>query len=42
MRETSAEIMQEAAVVLRVDSGRIVAIDYYLDQDQARRDAGLA
>lgn len=41
MRESSAEITQEAAAVLRVDSGRLVAIDYYLDQAQARRDAGL-
>jgi SnoaL-like protein len=36
-----AEVTQPGAAYFRIRDGRIVAIDFYVDQDQARRDAGL-
>jgi ketosteroid isomerase-like protein len=41
MRGTGAEVPQEVAALCRVEDGRIVAVGFYLDQSQARRDAGL-
>lgn len=41
MRGTGAELPQEVAVLCRVEEGRIVEVGFYLDQKQARRDAGL-
>jgi ketosteroid isomerase-like protein len=41
MRGTGAELPQEVATLCRVEDGRIVEVDFYLDQAQARRDAGL-
>ena len=35
------ELSQEAASVARVEGERIVAMDFYMDRDQARRDAGV-
>jgi SnoaL-like domain len=37
-----AEITQPAAAIFRVRAGQIVAMDFYMDRQQARRDAGLA
>jgi ketosteroid isomerase-like protein len=37
-----AEISHPGAALFRVRAGRIVAMDFYMDRDQARRDAGLA
>jgi ketosteroid isomerase-like protein len=42
MRGTGAELPQEVAVLCRVEDGLIIQVGYYLDQAQARRDAGLA
>jgi ketosteroid isomerase-like protein len=42
MRGTGAKLPQEVAALSRVKDGRIVEVGYYLDQAQARRDAGLA
>jgi ketosteroid isomerase-like protein len=41
MRGTGTEVPQEVAMLCRVEEGRIVAIGFYLDQDQARREAGI-
>ncbi|MEK6251143.1 MAG: nuclear transport factor 2 family protein [Actinomycetota bacterium] len=41
MRGTEAEVPQEVAALCRVERNRIVEIGFYLDQGQARRDAGL-
>jgi len=41
-RGSGAEVPQEVATLGRVEEGQIVAIAFYLDQEQARRDAGLA
>ncbi len=41
MRGTGAELPQEVAALSQVEDGRIVSIGFYLDQKQARRDAGL-
>jgi ketosteroid isomerase-like protein len=41
MQGTGAEVPQEVAALSRIEDGRIVAVGYYLDQSQARRDAGL-
>jgi ketosteroid isomerase-like protein len=41
MRGTGAELPQEVASLSRIEDGRIVEVGFYLDQDQARRDAGL-
>jgi hypothetical protein len=41
MRGTGAEVPQEVALFCHVDGGRLDSIGFYLDQDQARRDAGL-
>src|SRR2546423_242845 len=41
MRDSGIEIPQEGAALHRVEGGKIAAISFYLDQDQARRDAGL-
>jgi hypothetical protein len=37
-----AEVTQLGAAHIRVRDEKIVAVDFYVDQDQARRDAGLA
>jgi ketosteroid isomerase-like protein len=42
MRGAGAELPQEVAALCQVEEGRIVAVGFYLDQAQARRDAGLA
>jgi ketosteroid isomerase-like protein len=42
MRGTGAEVPQSAASLFFVEDGRIAGINFYLDQAQARRDAGLA
>jgi ketosteroid isomerase-like protein len=42
LRGTGAELPQEVAQLCRVVDGRIAAVGFYLDQGQARRDAGLA
>lgn len=42
MRGTGAELPQEVAQLCRVVDGRITEVGFYLDQQQARRDAGLA
>ncbi len=36
-----AELTQLGAAYIRIRDEKIIAIDFYLDQDQARRDAGL-
>jgi ketosteroid isomerase-like protein len=36
-----AEVSQSSATITQVREGTIVGMDFYLDQDQARRDAGL-
>jgi ketosteroid isomerase-like protein len=41
MRGTGAEVPQEVAALCRVEGEKIVAIGFYLDQGQARREAGL-
>jgi hypothetical protein len=41
MRDSKTEIRQETSALHWVENGQIVAISFYLDQDQARRDAGL-
>ena len=41
MTGTGAELPQEVAALSRIEDGRIVEVSYYLDQSQARRDAGL-
>lgn len=41
MRGTDAEVSQSAAALYFVEQGRIVRVNFYLDQHQARRDAGL-
>lgn len=41
MHGSGAEVAQGAAAIVRVESGQIVAAAFYLDQDEARRDAGL-
>ena len=41
-RSSGVELTQETAVLNRVANDRIVSMAFYLDQDQARRDAGLA
>lgn len=41
MKGSGIEIPQEVAAVYDVKGGRITAIRFHLDQDQARRDAGL-
>jgi ketosteroid isomerase-like protein len=41
MRGTGAELPQEVAALARVEEGRIASVGFYLDQQQARRDAGL-
>jgi ketosteroid isomerase-like protein len=38
---TGAELPQEVANLCRVKDGKIVEVGFYLDQSQARRDAGL-
>jgi ketosteroid isomerase-like protein len=42
MRGTGAEVPQEVASLSRIEDGRITGVGFYLDQAQARRDAGLA
>jgi ketosteroid isomerase-like protein len=42
MRGTGAELPQEVAQLCRIEDGRIAGVGFYLDQGQARRDAGLA
>jgi hypothetical protein len=42
MRGSGVEISQETAALHVVEQGRIAAIRFYLDQAQARRDAGLS
>src|ERR1700730_4920384 len=42
MRETPALLPLLIAAFGRVEDGQIAAIAFYLNQDQARRDAGLA
>jgi ketosteroid isomerase-like protein len=42
MRGTGTEVPQSAASLFFVEDGRITRINFYLDQQQARRDAGLA
>src|SRR2546430_16159363 len=41
MRGTGAELPQEVAQLCRIVDGRITEVSFYLDQQQARRDAGL-
>jgi ketosteroid isomerase-like protein len=41
MRGTGAELPQEVAQLCRIVDGRIAAVGFYLDQQQARGDAGL-
>jgi ketosteroid isomerase-like protein len=41
MRGTDAEVPQSAAALYFIEGGRIVRLNFYLDQEQARRDAGL-
>ncbi len=41
VRATGAEIPQETAALWDIENSKLVAITFYLDQDQARRDAGL-
>ena len=41
-RGTGAEVPQEVAVLCHVDAGRIDRLGFYLDQQQAKREAGLA
>lgn len=41
MRGTSTEVPQLAATTFVVKGGLIAEIDFYLDQQQAKRDAGL-
>ncbi len=41
MRGTGAELPQEVAQLCRIVDGRITEVGFYLDQQQARRDAGL-
>ena len=36
------EVTQPGAAIIEVGEGKIVAMAFYVDQDQARRDAGLA
>jgi ketosteroid isomerase-like protein len=40
-RSGGVELTQETAVLHRVEDDRIVSMAYYLDPDEARRDAGL-
>ena len=40
-RISTTEVPQQAASMFRAKNGEIVEIAFYLDQDQARRDAGL-
>ncbi len=42
MHESRTEVPESAATVFRVENGLIVEINFYLDQKQAREDAGLA
>jgi hypothetical protein len=35
------ELSEEGAAIIRVSEGRIVAMDFYVDRERARRDAGL-
>jgi hypothetical protein len=37
-----AEVSQSSATITHVRDGAVVGVDFYLDQEQARRDAGLA
>jgi ketosteroid isomerase-like protein len=37
-----AEILQQGASITLVRDGLVVAVDFYVDQEHARRDAGLA
>jgi hypothetical protein len=41
-KDSGIEIPQETATLQRVENGKIVAMGFYLDPAQARRDAGLA
>jgi ketosteroid isomerase-like protein len=41
MRDSEIEVPQAAASLFRVREGRVVEVSFYLDQAQARRDAGL-
>jgi ketosteroid isomerase-like protein len=41
MPGTGMELPQEVASLFRLEDGRFVEVGFYLDQDQARRDAGL-
>jgi ketosteroid isomerase-like protein len=41
MRGTGVELPQEVATLCRVKDGRVVEVGFYLDQAQARHDAGL-
>ena len=36
-----AELTQPGAALIAVRDGKIVSLDFYVDQDQARRDAGV-
>ena len=42
MKGTDVEVPQSAAALYLVEGGRIVKVTFYLDQNEARRDAGLA
>lgn len=41
MRDSETEVPQSAATTFVVKGGLIAEIDFYLDQQQAKRDAGL-
>ena len=40
-RDSTADVTEKAASLFRVKDGIVVEIHFYLDQGQARRDAGL-
>ena len=42
MHDSDVEVPQRVATLQRTENGRIVSMRFYLDQEQARRDAGLA
>ena len=41
MRGVETELSQEAGAVIRIEDGRVAALEFYLDQNQARAAAGL-
>jgi ketosteroid isomerase-like protein len=41
MRDSGTEVPQATALMVKVDAGKVVEMRFYLDQQQAKRDAGL-